>query len=48
LDLVLADAPAGIGSPLKLFNHVRGDSGTSVFASEGTARVLRKGFPKSG
>jgi LysR family transcriptional activator of nhaA len=47
LDLVLADAPAGIGSPLKLFNHVLGDSGTTVFASEGTARGLRKGFPKS-
>jgi LysR family transcriptional activator of nhaA len=47
LDLVLADAPAGVGSPLKLFNHVLGDCGTTVFGNTSAARTLGKGFPRS-
>lgn len=47
LDLVLADAPAGVGSPLKLFNHVLGECGTTVYASPTVAKMLRKGFPRS-
>jgi LysR family transcriptional activator of nhaA len=47
IDLVLSDAPAGIGSPLKLFNHVLGGCGTTVFGSERTAKALKRGFPRS-
>lgn len=42
LDLVLADAPAGVGSPLKLFNHLLGDCGrTSSTTSRATPTVWR-------
>jgi LysR family transcriptional activator of nhaA len=47
LDLVLADAPAGTGSPLKLFNHLLGECGTTVFAAPRTAAALRRRFPRS-
>lgn len=47
LDLVLADAPAGTGSPLKLFNHLLGECGTTVFAAPRVAAALRRRFPRS-
>jgi LysR family transcriptional activator of nhaA len=47
LDLVLSDAPAGVDSPVKLFNHVLGECGTTIFGTARTAAALRRGFPRS-
>jgi len=47
IDLVLSDAPAGTGLPVRLFNHQLGESGTSFFAVPRLARRLRGGFPGS-
>jgi LysR family transcriptional activator of nhaA len=47
LDLVLADAPAGVGSPPKLFNHLLGDCGTTIYGSARVAASLKRGFPRS-
>ena len=47
LDLVLADAPAGPGLPIRLFNHVLGESGTTFFAARRLASGLSKRFPRS-
>ena len=45
LDLVLADAPAGPGLPVRLFSHLLGECGTSFFAGGRLAAALRKKFP---
>lgn len=47
LDLVLSDEPAGIGAPVKLFNHLLGECGTTILGSASVAASLRKGFPHS-
>ena len=47
LDVVLADAPAGPGTPTRLFNHLLGECGTSFFAAPELARACRRGFPRS-
>jgi LysR family transcriptional activator of nhaA len=47
LDLVLADAPAGVDAPTRLFNHLLGECGTSIFATSRVATRLRPGFPQS-
>lgn len=46
LDLVISDTPAS-GTPLRAYNHVLGESGTTFFAVAATATQLRKHFPKS-
>ena len=45
VDLVLSDAPAS-GGPLRAYNHLLGESGTSLFAAPSLAS-LRRNFPKS-
>lgn len=45
LDLVLADAPAGPGLPVRLFSHLLGECGTSFFAGRRVVAALRKKFP---
>lgn len=47
LDLVLSDEPAGIGAPVKLFNHALGECGTTIFGSANVDASLRRRFPKS-
>lgn len=47
IDVVLADAPAGPGTPVRTFNHPLGECGTSFFASPQLARTCRNGFPRS-
>jgi LysR family transcriptional activator of nhaA len=47
IDVVLADAPAGPGSPVRTFSHHLGDCGTSFFAAPALARKCRRGFPGS-
>lgn len=46
VDLVLTDAPAA-GAPLRAYNHLLGESGTTFFAAPALASQARKGFPKS-
>lgn len=47
LDLVLSDEPAGVGAPVKLFNHLLGECETTVLGSASVAASLRKRFPQS-
>jgi len=47
IDVVLADAPAGPGTPVRTFSHPLGECGTSFFAAPQLARTCRKGFPGS-
>lgn len=47
IDVVLADAPVGPGTPVRTFNHPLGECGTSFFASPHVARTCRNGFPRS-
>ena len=47
VDVVLADAPAGPGTPVRTFSHPLGDCGSSFFAAPRLARTCRKGFPES-
>ena len=47
VDVVLADAPAGPGTPVRTFSHPLGDCGTSFFATPKLASRSRKRFPAS-
>jgi LysR family transcriptional activator of nhaA len=47
VDVVLSDAPAGPGSPVRAFSHLLGECGTSFFAAPSLARRLRRRFPRS-
>jgi LysR family transcriptional activator of nhaA len=46
VDLVLSDAPAS-RTPLRAFNHLIGESGTSFFATPAVAAAQTASFPKS-
>lgn len=46
VDLVLTDAPAA-GAPLRAYNHLLGESGTTFFASPALAASAKKNFPRS-
>jgi len=47
LDVVIASAPAPGYLPIKVFNHLLGESDTSFFAPPAMARRLRRRFPAS-
>jgi len=47
LDVVIASAPAPGCLPIKVFNHLLGESDTSFFAPAAMARRLRRRFPAS-
>lgn len=47
LDLVISDTPIGQGVNVKAFNHLLGESGTTIFATAELAKQYRKGFPRS-
>lgn len=47
IDVVLADAPAGPGTPVRMFSHPLGECGSSFFAAPRLARRCRRGFPRS-
>jgi LysR family transcriptional activator of nhaA len=47
LDVLLADAPIGPGSPVRAFNHLLGECGTAFFAAPRLARACRRRFPSS-
>jgi LysR family transcriptional activator of nhaA len=46
VDLVLTDAPTA-AAPLRAYNHLLGESGTTFFASPSLAAAARKHFPRS-
>jgi LysR family transcriptional regulator, transcriptional activator of nhaA len=46
VDLVLTDAPTA-AAPLRAYNHLLGESGTTFFASPSLATSARKHFPRS-
>ena len=46
VDLVIADAPAS-GSPLRTYNQLLGESGTTFFAAPALAASAKKQFPRS-
>jgi LysR family transcriptional activator of nhaA len=47
LDLVLSDCPLSPSSSTRAFNHLLGESGTTVFAAPKLAAKLARGFPGS-
>jgi LysR family transcriptional activator of nhaA len=47
VDLVLSDCALSPASGTRTFNHLLGESGTSVFAAPALHKTLRRGFPKS-
>ncbi len=47
LDLVLSDVPLPPGLDVRAYNHVVGESTTTLFAAPQLARRLRRGFPGS-
>jgi LysR family transcriptional regulator, transcriptional activator of nhaA len=47
LDVVLSDAPALPSLSVRVFNHLLGECGVTVFATEALARAHRRRFPAS-
>ncbi len=47
LDIVLTNAPAPAGLPIKAYNHQLGECGVSFFGVHSLAKGLRTGFPGS-
>ncbi len=47
VDVVIADGPAGAGSPIRAFSHPLGDCGTTFFAAPKLAAKIRRKFPRS-
>lgn len=47
LDLVLADTPVSPALPVRMFNHLLGECGVTIFGVDALARQHRRGFPQS-
>src|SRR6185503_9313774 len=47
VDVVLSDAPAGPGTPVRTYSHPLGECGTSFFAAPRLARSCRREFPRA-
>ena len=47
LDLVIADAPPGPATPVRVYAHPLGDSGVTVFGTPDLATIHRRRFPRS-
>ncbi len=47
VDVILSDAPAGPGTPLRSFSHPLGECGLAFFAAPKLAKSCRRGFPGS-
>ncbi|MBN1962948.1 MAG: LysR family transcriptional regulator [Deltaproteobacteria bacterium] len=47
VDVVLADAPAGPGSPVRAYSHLLCECGTTFFAAASLIKSLRAKFPRS-
>jgi LysR family transcriptional activator of nhaA len=47
VDILLTDAPAGPGTPIRAFSHLLGECGTTFFSSPAIVRSAGKRFPQS-
>jgi LysR family transcriptional activator of nhaA len=47
IDVILSDAPAGPGTPVRAFSHRLGECGLTFFAAPRLAKSCRRGFPRS-
>ncbi len=47
VDVVLSDAPAGPGTPVRAFSHPLGECGLAFFAAPALAQACHRGFPHS-
>jgi LysR family transcriptional regulator, transcriptional activator of nhaA len=47
VDVVIADGPAGAGMPVRAFNHLLGECGTTFLAAPKLAASIRRRFPLS-
>ena len=47
LDMVLSDVPMAPGLGVKAYNHLMGESETTMFAAPALARRLKRGYPQS-
>lgn len=47
VDVVIADGPSGSGVPIRAFNHLLGECGTTFFAAARLAIAARRRFPHS-
>ena len=47
VDVVIADGPAGPGIPVRAFNHLLGECGTTFLAAGKLAAATRRRFPRS-
>jgi len=47
LDVVISDAPIGVGSNVRVFHHPLGESSVEIFGTKKLAAQYRRGFPKS-
>jgi LysR family transcriptional activator of nhaA len=47
IDLVLADTPVSPNLPVRIFNHLLGECGVTIFAVDALARAHRRRFPAS-
>jgi LysR family transcriptional activator of nhaA len=47
IDLVIADTPPGPASPVRVYSHVLGESGVTVFGTPELAAAHRRRFPRS-
>jgi LysR family transcriptional activator of nhaA len=47
VDVVIADGPAGSGTPVRAFSHPLGECGTTFFAAPKLAATIRRRFPRS-
>ena len=47
LDLVIADAPVPVGSRVRAFSHLLGETGVGFFGVKSLVKTFKKGFPKS-
>jgi len=47
IDLILSDRPLVPGTPIRAYNHLLGESGTSFYAEKNAAPKLKSSFPQS-
>jgi len=47
VDVILSDAPAGPGTPVRAFSHLLGECGLAFFAAPKFVRSCRRGFPRT-
>ena len=47
LDVVLSDAPVGRALSVRVFNHLLGECGVTVFGSAALVKQHKRGFPRS-